>query len=164
MRLRNHKSVRLVLRLLSEGMTPHKIALTVALGVMLGATPVLGTTTILCAIAAVAFRVNLALIQVVNYLVYPLQLLLVIPFIQTGQWMFHEPPLPLSLTQLIALFHINFWHTLSMMWGYALHGLVAWLMLGGSAALMIYMALRPLLAHLIRVRGTPPTGPVSGPQ
>ncbi len=149
MKLRNHKLVRLIAALLSEGITPHKIALTVALGVMLGVTPVLGTTTILCAIAALALRINLPLIQVVNYLVYPLQLLLLIPFIQAGQWLFGQPPLPFSFTQLTALFHENFWHTLNMLWNYTLHGLVAWLVLGGIAAAFIYIVLRPLLGVLL---------------
>ncbi|MGH8338477.1 MAG: DUF2062 domain-containing protein [Gammaproteobacteria bacterium] len=152
MKIRNHKLVRLIAALLSEGITPHKIALTVALGVMLGVTPVLGTTTILCAIAALALRINLPLIQVVNYLVYPLQLLFLIPFIQAGQWLFGQPPLPFSFTQLTALFRASFWHTLGLLWIYTLHGLVAWLILGGIASTLIYIVLRPILALLLARR------------
>ena len=149
MKLRDHKLVRLILELLSQGITPHKIALTVALGVVLGVTPVLGSTTLLCAAAALAFGINLPLIQVVNYLVYPLQLLLLIPFIQAGQWLFRQPPLPFSLAQLTALFRVSFWHTLGMLWEYTLHGLVAWSILGGTAALMIYLISRPILGYMI---------------
>src|SRR5487761_2313685 len=112
MKLRDHKLVRLILELLSQGITPHKIALTVALGVVLGVTPVLGSTTLLCTAAALVFGINLPLIQVVNYLVYPLQLLLLIPFIQAGQWLFRQPSLPFSLAQRTALFRMNFWGTL----------------------------------------------------
>ena len=147
MNLREHKLVRLIIALLSEGMTPHKIALTLALGMMLGATPVLGTTTILCALAAVVFRLNLPLIQAVNFLVYPLQLLLLIPFMQTGQWIFHQPPLPFSYAQLVALFHAGFWHALEILWIYSLHGVVAWLILGGAGAILIYAILRPILGY-----------------
>src|SRR5487761_117909 len=135
MKLRDHKLVRLILELLSQGITPHKIALTIALGVVLGVTPVLGSTTILCAAAAVVFGINLPLIQVVNYVVYPLQLLLLIPFIQAGQWLFRQPPLPFSFAQLTALLRLRFWQTLAMLWEYTLHGLIAWLILGGIAAL-----------------------------
>ncbi|MDE2091386.1 MAG: DUF2062 domain-containing protein [Gammaproteobacteria bacterium] len=149
MKLRNHKLMRLILELLRQGITPHKIALCIALGVVLGVTPVIGSTTILCAAAAVAFGINLPLIQVVNYLVYPLQLLLLIPFIQAGQWLFHQPPLPFSLAQLTSLFRMSFWHTLGMLWEYTLHGLVAWLILGGMAALIIYLASRPILGFML---------------
>jgi len=149
MKLRDHKLVRLILELLSQGITPHKIALTIALGVVLGVTPVLGSTTILCAAAAVVFGINLPLIQVVNYVVYPLQLLLLIPFIQAGQWLFRQPPLPFSFAQLTALLRLRFWQTLAMLWEYTLHGLIAWLILGGIAALIIYIVSRPILGYLI---------------
>ena len=148
MKLSDHKLIRLITELMSQGLTPHKIALTVALGVMLGVIPVVGSSTLLCAIAAVAFSINLPLIQVVNYLVYPLQLLLLIPFIQAGQWLFHRPPLPFSLTQLTALLRLKLWHALAMLWEYILHGLFAWLILGGMAALIIYLVLRPTLGLL----------------
>ncbi len=149
MKLRDHKLACLILELLSQGITPHKIALTVALGVVLGVTPVLGSTTLLCAAAALVFGINLPLIQVVNYLVYPLQLLLLIPFIQAGQWLFRQPPLPFSFAQLTALLRLRFWQTLAMLWEYTLHGLIAWLILGGIAALIIYIVSRPILGYLI---------------
>lgn len=150
MNWRGHKLTRLIVALLSEGMTPHKIALTLALGVLLGATPVLGTTTILCAVAAVALRLNLALIQAVNFIVYPLQLLLLIPFMQAGQWIFRQPPLPFTYAQLLALFHQGFWHALEMLWIYSLHGVVAWLLLGGAGTVVLYLILRPLLGYALR--------------
>lgn len=149
MKLRDHKLARLILELLSQGITPHKIALTVALGVVLGVTPVLGSTTLLCIAAALVFGINLPLIQVVNYLVYPLQLLLLIPFIQAGQWLFRQPPLPFSFAQLTVLLRSRFWQTLAMLWEYTLHGLIAWLILGGIAALIIYIVSRPILGYLI---------------
>lgn len=149
MRLHDHKLVRLILELLSQGIAPHKIALSIALGMVLGVTPVIGISTLLCALAAVAFGINLPLIQVVNYLVYPLQLLLLIPFIQAGQWLFRQPLLPFSLMQLTGLFRESFWHTLGMLWEYMLHGLVAWSILGGIGACVIYLAARPTLGYVI---------------
>ena len=149
MKLRDHKLKRLILELLSQGITPHKIALCIALGAMLGVTPLIGSSTLMCAVVALAFGINLPLIQVVNYLVYPLQLLLLIPFIQAGQWLFRQPSLPFSLAQLTALFRMNFWGTLGMLWEYTLRGLVAWLILGGMAALIIYLASRPILGYMI---------------
>lgn len=152
MNLRQYKLVRLSVALLSEGMTPHKIALTLALGVMLGATPVLGTTTILCAAAAVILRLNLPLIQAVNFLAYPLQLLLLIPFMQAGQWLFREPPLPFTRVELLQLLHSGFRHALEQLWLYSLHGAVAWLVLGGAGAVIIYLILRPLLGYTLARR------------
>jgi uncharacterized protein (DUF2062 family) len=62
--------VRPILHLLTQGITPEKIALSLAFGIMLGVFPVMGTTTVLCLIAALLFRLNLAAVQFVNFLVY----------------------------------------------------------------------------------------------
>ena len=44
---------------LRQGLTPHKLAMTCALGVVVGIFPVFGTTTILCFAVAIAFRLNI---------------------------------------------------------------------------------------------------------
>jgi uncharacterized protein (DUF2062 family) len=60
-----------IVDLLRQGITPEKIALSIALGAVLGIFPVLGSTTILCAAAAFVLRLNLSAIQIVNFLIYP---------------------------------------------------------------------------------------------
>jgi uncharacterized protein (DUF2062 family) len=91
-----------------QGLTPHKLAMTCALGVIIGLFPVFGVTTILCFAVAVAFRLNIPVIQLVNYLVAPLQLLFIIPFIKIGTIVFHLNPFPYNSEQLIALFKNDF--------------------------------------------------------
>ena len=65
-----------ILNLLRQGITPEKIALSIAFGIALGVFPVIGATTLLCAAAAIVLRLNLPAIQLVNYFVYPLQIAL----------------------------------------------------------------------------------------
>ena len=60
-----------ILDLLRQGIIPEKIALSIALGITLGVTPVLGSTTILCLLAAVLFRLNLPAIQLVSWVSVP---------------------------------------------------------------------------------------------
>src|SRR5262249_21127692 len=64
---------RPILELLIEGVTPEKIALSLALGAAFGVFPALGWTTTLCAVLAFALKLNLPAIQLVNYLMYPVQ-------------------------------------------------------------------------------------------
>ena len=64
-----------IINLLKQGITPEKISLCIALGVMLGVFPVIGSTMILCTIASLSLKLNLPLIQIISYLVYPLQFL-----------------------------------------------------------------------------------------
>jgi uncharacterized protein (DUF2062 family) len=60
------RMVALVAAQLMQGVTPQKIALSIALGISLGIIPVLGVTTMLCAMAAIRFKLNQPVIQLVN--------------------------------------------------------------------------------------------------
>jgi hypothetical protein len=147
--IKDNRITRAVLALLGQGITPHKVALTLVLGVLLGVMPVIGASTTLCLVAAFALGLNLPLIQLVNYLVYPLQIFLLIPFVQVGQRLFGEPPLPFTLTDIKAMFLAGFWQAMMQLWGYLLHGLAAWLILGGLAGVLAYFALLPLLKRAV---------------
>lgn len=142
------KIVNPILDQLSQGITPEKIALSVALGLTLGVTPVLGSTSILCLLAAVLLRLNLPVIQLVNYFAYPLQLALLVPFIRLGQWIFAEPPVSFTLAGIAALIREDVWNAIAELWTATFHALVAWLALGSLAALLIYALLTPALRRL----------------
>ena len=45
-------------RQLTQGVSPARLALALALGIVLGTLPVLGATTVLCALAGVTLRLN----------------------------------------------------------------------------------------------------------
>jgi uncharacterized protein (DUF2062 family) len=78
------------LKVLAENCSGEKLALILALGLVLGTFPIFGIPTVLCAVAALVLRLNMAALQVVNQLSAPLQLALLIPFERLG-WRF---PLP----------------------------------------------------------------------
>ncbi|MBN2299057.1 MAG: DUF2062 domain-containing protein, partial [Deltaproteobacteria bacterium] len=101
-----------VTKLLKQGISPEKIALSIAWGVMLGIFPVLGTTTILCTVAAVLLRLNLPVIQLANWLVYPLQIVLIVPFFVAGTAMFGNSPFMQDAAQLIVLFRDDWFNAL----------------------------------------------------
>jgi uncharacterized protein (DUF2062 family) len=70
------------------GMTPRRLALTLALGFAIGCIPVIGVPTILCAALALLLGLNQPAIQAANYAAMPLQLILIVPFMRLGKWMF----------------------------------------------------------------------------
>jgi uncharacterized protein (DUF2062 family) len=139
-----------ILDMLRQGITPEKIALSIALGITLGITPVLGSTSILCFLAAIAFRLNVPAIQLVNYAVYPLQFALLIPFIRLGGWMFGAAPMSLTLQQIIDLVRTHPSTALQTLWLATLHALAAWLVIGFLASTTIYFLLKPILKKLSR--------------
>jgi uncharacterized protein (DUF2062 family) len=72
-------------QVMQEGLTPEKLAMTVAVGVTLGIVPVVWGTGLLCAVVAYFLRLNQPLVQVVHLTTYPLQILLFLPFFRLGQ-------------------------------------------------------------------------------
>lgn len=111
---------------LKQGMTPGKLALTVALGALIGLFPVIGSTTILCTVIAFLLRLNMAVIQLVNYLVYPLQLILFLPLIRAGVYVFDANPLPFTLEQIVDNLQRDTWNTLGQIWYANMLGIAIW--------------------------------------
>jgi uncharacterized protein (DUF2062 family) len=145
----HRRLVEPVLGQLRQGVTPDKLAWSLALGIGLGIFPVLGTTTVLCATVALGLRLNQPAIQLVNYLVYPLQLLLLIPFLQAGQWLFGRPPLPLTLAQLQAeLAALGVLAVLSRYAVATLRAVMAWALVAPPLIFTLRLVLRPLIARL----------------
>ena len=141
---------RPILELLRQGVTPEKMAMSLALGMALGVFPVLGTTTALCALAALILRLNLPAIQIVNYLVYPLQIALLIPFFRMGEKLFSAPRLPLSLAQILAMAQASFWGTTRFLWTTIWHSIAAWCLMAPVFAAVAYLILVPLLRRVAR--------------
>ena len=142
--------IRPVIDLLRQGVTPEKIALSIVFGVTLGVFPVLGSTTALCAVAALVFRLNLPAIQIVNYFVYPLQIALLIPFFRLGEKLFGAPHLPLSVPQIYAMIHASASGSIRALWTTTWHAIVVWGFLAPIAGIVLYLALVPLLRRLAR--------------
>ena len=144
--------------LLTQGITPEKIALSLSFGIVLGGFPLLGSTTILCAAAALTFRLNLPAIQFVNYFIYPLQLILLVPLIRLGEKLFRAMPLRLSLAQMLAMVRANLPHAMATLWLAEVHAIAAWLLIAPPAFLLLYFVcsrvLRQAARRAIRDQGT----------
>ena len=50
-----------IVRLLQQGVTHHSIAVSMSAGTVIGVFPVLGSTTLICLLVAIALRLNLVL-------------------------------------------------------------------------------------------------------
>jgi hypothetical protein len=144
----NRRLVQPVVALLTQGITAEKIALSLAFGISLGIFPVLGSTSLLCAIVAVIFRLNLPAIQLVNWFVYPLQLMLFVPFIRAGEFLFRARPLSLSLAQMVAMAHADLLHAISSLWLVTLEAVSAWLLVGPLLTFLLYVCLSPAVRRL----------------
>jgi len=120
---------------LRQGVSPRRLALTLALGFAIGCVPVVGIPTLICAALAIALRLNLPAIQAANYAAMPLQLLLVFPFVRLGGWLFSVGPI--RAAQAAALLHTPPTQVFTQLAGLFGHALLAWLLIAIPAVLLM---------------------------
>jgi len=142
------KLIQPLISQIKQGATPKLLALSLAWGIMLGIFPILGTTTLLCGIAAIRLKLNHIAIQTINWLIYPLQLLLIIPFLRMGNWIFGREQFPLSVIEITEAFQRDFWAALNELGWVALRGIVAWTLVAIPLVYILYRAFTPVLRHL----------------
>ena len=145
-----------LLHLLRHGLSPDKLALSVALGVGVSCFPIFGTTTILCTVIALAFRLSLPAIQVGNYLALPLQLVLFVPFLRLGERVLRAPKMPLLPGQLVAMAKNDPTNAMRVLLAAQWHSIVGWLIVAPAITLLLALALRPLMRLLIARTGASP--------
>lgn len=131
--------------LLRRGVTPERLAWSLAVGFVIGVNPLLGSTTVLALAAAYALGLNLVASQIVNHLVYPLELLLFPVFVKLGSVLFHTTALPLSRKELFRSARGHPWATTRLLWSWEWHALIAWTAFAAVAAPALALALRPPL-------------------
>lgn len=139
--------------LLLMGITPEKIALSLAFGLVLGTFPVLGSTTLLCTLAVFLFGLNFPAIQIVNYFVYPVQLALLVPLLRAGRILFRAPPLPFKLVDILTMVRANPRSAIRILWVATLHAMVVWVIIAVPMILLLDSILRPAMQRLARGMG-----------
>ena len=131
---------------LRQGVSPGKLAVTLALGCAVGCIPVVGIPTVLCAGLALALRLNLPAIQAANYAVMPLQLMLIVPFVRLGGWLFASSRSQTITSQ--SFLRLSPMGLFTQMGALAAHALVAWLMVATPAVLLMTAMLTVMLRRI----------------
>jgi hypothetical protein len=129
-----------------QGISPRRLALTLALGFAIGCIPVVGIPTVVCAALALAFGLNLPAIQAANYAAMPLQLLLIVPFVKLGGRFHTFGPRPAMDTH--ALLHTSPLTAASLMGGLAGQALLAWVVIAIPAVALMTATLTVLLRRI----------------
>jgi len=131
---------------LRQGVSPRRLALTLALGFAIGCVPVVGIPTLVCAALAFTLRLNLPAIQAANYAVMPLQLLLIVPFVRLGGWLMSSGPN--TAAQAGLLLHTSPLRLVTQMGSLAEQALLAWVLIAVPAVLLLTFTLTLVLRRI----------------
>ena len=139
-----------LVNLLRQGITPEKLALSLALSATLSVIPAFGWSVWLCGICAVSLGLNLPTMQAVNYFLYPAQIALLLPFFRLGEKLFRAPHLPISISQIYSMAHANLWGAIKFLWSTTWHAIVVWGLLAPFTVSLIYFSLVPIFRRVVR--------------
>lgn len=137
-----------ILALLRMGATPRRLAWSIAVGLLVGVNPVVGTTTVLCLALSFAFRLNIVAAQIANHAMFPLELALVVPFIRLGSQVFRTSAMPLSAGVFLDHARRAPLALLRQVWLWEWHAFLLWMLIAIAAAPLIAITLTPILERV----------------
>lgn len=145
--------LRPLLRALRSGVTPRRLAWSLALGMVVGINPSVGLTTLLVVLVAWVFGLSKLASLIGTHVVAPLHLLLFIPFIELGVYLFHTGKMPMDRKQLEHLSHHPF-RMVHEIWRWEWHALIVWAVVAAVAMPLLAIYLRRVLVVLLRRHST----------
>jgi uncharacterized protein (DUF2062 family) len=147
-RFYHNRIITPILGLLKQGTSPEKIAMSMSTGIVMGLFPIVGITSFLCIATSFFFRLNQAMTQLFNWLVYPLQIVLIIPFFRLGSSLFHAEPITVTVRHVIDSYRTDFWETINLLGEITLHAVVAWLITCIPIGVVLYLIFKPLMRKM----------------
>jgi uncharacterized protein (DUF2062 family) len=140
---------------IQSGITPEGLALSLSLGVVGGLFPIIGLTVALCVILAFIFKVNPLIIQVANFVVMPLELILIPSMVNIGRFLlgrynYNSQLEPFNVNGAIHGLQNDFVATLISFGPDLAAAVFAWSLISPVIAFILYILLTPLCRILIR--------------
>jgi len=137
---------------LTQGTTPDRLALSIAVGTACSLVPFFGFTSLLNLGVGVALRLNQPVMQILNQVLGPLQLVLIIAYVRGGEKIWGAPPVPISVQVLTQSFRDDPGAFLQRFGWTGVHAATAWALSAPAIVAGLYYALRPGLRRLARHR------------
>ncbi|MGV7224925.1 MAG: DUF2062 domain-containing protein [Nitrospinales bacterium] len=146
--LLKEKIISPLIDFLKQGLSPTKLALVIALGMVISVFPIVGTTTLLCTVVALVFRLNLPAIQVANYIAFPLQIILFFPFLRIGERISGISLSGVSESTLISAFNGGFFQAISDLSQYLVFACFGWALASIPLFFILYFIFRVIFNRL----------------
>jgi uncharacterized protein (DUF2062 family) len=131
---------------LTQGVSPDRIASTLAIGTACSLFPFLGFTSLLNLGVGLALRMNQPILQTLNQLLGPLQLLLIIPSVRLGETLWRAEGGHLTIEDMLRVFREATFLEFLERFGWAgVHAFTAWLLTAPLLAAVVLVATRPVI-------------------
>ena len=133
---------------LVQGISQSDCAQAIALAITIGLFPIIGFSTLIITAIVYFRRLNQPIAQLFNWICGPIKLVLIIPFIRVGEYLFGADRFVLNLGELSRQFYENSWATLSEFAWTFLHAIVGWVFCAPIIYLVVYTISKSVIFRL----------------
>ena len=124
--------------LFKQGLTPKELSQSLIVSGLISTIPILGVSTFMITTVSLKRKLNLPIMISLSYLMWPVQILMIIPFIRLGEFIFSVPRNHHTAEEIISSFQNSFFQTLSYLSFELLCGLGGWLLTAVPFAIGVY--------------------------
>ena len=135
-----------------QGFSSETLALSVSIGIIGGSFPVFGFATYVCLLLTFLFKQNIIIVQVANWLAYPLQILLLIPFMKLGNSIITGGDLIITMHQVVVAFESGLMNGIREIGIISLYGVIAWTAIAIPSLFILYMLFLILFKNMKRIK------------
>src|SRR5580698_10801600 len=134
-----------IMKQLTQGVTPAKIALSLAVGSAFALFPILGTTTALCILAGITLGLNQPIIQAMNALCFFVYFPLMVVFVRLGDTLTGARASSLNIPLMTSLFAHHPREFFREFGVTGLHAILGWVVVAPFWIIAIYFLTLPAL-------------------
>ena len=138
--------------LFQQGLTPKQVCLSCIVSILLSVIPILGVTTFLITVVSLKSKLNLPIMIALSYLIWPIQILLILPFISAGEYIFSITPSHHTVDEIINSFQNGFFSTLGKLSFELFYGFSAWVLIAIPLSVIAYGICLLVLKLMVSVK------------
>ena len=141
-----------IIALFKQGLTPIELTQSIIVSGLISTIPILGVSTFLLTALSLKRKLNLPIMIAQSYLMWPIQVIMIIPFINIGEFIFSVPKTNHSAQEIIASFQNSFFATLSHLSFELLCGFGGWLLTAVPFSVGVYLVSIFILKLLLKAK------------
>ena len=141
-----------IIALFKQGLTPIELTQSIIVSGLISTIPILGVSTFLLTALSLKRKLNLPIMIAQSYIMWPIQVVMIIPFINIGEFIFSVPKTNHSAQEIIASFQNSFFATLSHLSFELLCGFGGWLLTAVPFSVRVYLVSIFILKLLLKAK------------
>ena len=130
-----------VIGLFKQGLTPIELTQSIIISTLISIIPILGLTTLLLTALSLKRNLNLPIMIAQSFIMWPVQIVMIIPFINIGEFIFSIPQTNHSAQEIMTSFQNSFFATLSHLSFELLCGWGGWLLTAIPFSFLLYLVI-----------------------